>query len=185
MFYCQVWIARRATRPNLVKPQTFPLGKPSSSISGLRCSLVFWMSLYKDYPLASASKYVYVSRSCFWGWDIIIFDKLAQFFKCPTLDQRYILHMWEYHSPSQKRYYDWKILKSEKYQKTIEWFDTKDQKYRKGWTILTYFAKNKLNFIDLVRIFLGTNIFLDSELVRSGWHIIYNSLSSCTFRPPY
>ena len=49
MLFCQVWIARRATTSNLTKPQTFPLEKPRGSYSGLRCSLVFWMSLYKDY----------------------------------------------------------------------------------------------------------------------------------------
>ena len=49
MLFCQVWIARRATRHNLTKPQTFPLEKPRGSYSGLRFSLVFWMSLYKDY----------------------------------------------------------------------------------------------------------------------------------------
>ena len=50
MLFCQVWIARRATIPNLVKPQTFPLENSRGSNSGLRFSLVFWMSLYKDYP---------------------------------------------------------------------------------------------------------------------------------------
>ena len=50
MLFCQVWIARRATISNLTKPETFPLEKPRRSYSGLRCSLVFWMSLYKDYP---------------------------------------------------------------------------------------------------------------------------------------
>ena len=53
MLFCQVWIARRATRYNLAKPQTFPLEKPRGSNSGLRCSLVFWMSLYKDYELGA------------------------------------------------------------------------------------------------------------------------------------
>ena len=48
MLFCQVWIARRATRYNLTKPQTFPLEKPRGSVSGLRFPLVFWMSLYKD-----------------------------------------------------------------------------------------------------------------------------------------
>ena len=42
-------MARRATRSNLVKPQTFLLENRRGSNSGLRCSLVFWMSLYKDY----------------------------------------------------------------------------------------------------------------------------------------
>ena len=49
MLFCQVWIAKRASRTNLAKPQTFPLENPRSSDSGLRFSLVFWMSLYKDY----------------------------------------------------------------------------------------------------------------------------------------
>ena len=49
MLFYQVWIARGATRTNLAKPQTFLLEKPRGSNSGLRCSLVFWMSLYKDY----------------------------------------------------------------------------------------------------------------------------------------
>ena len=53
MLFCQIWIARRATRSNLAKPQTFLLEKPRGSYSGLRCSLVFWMSLYKDYPQGS------------------------------------------------------------------------------------------------------------------------------------
>ena len=42
-------------RYNLTKPQTFPLEKPRGSNSGLRCSLVFWMSLYKD--LGSGPKF--------------------------------------------------------------------------------------------------------------------------------
>ena len=50
MLFCQVWIARRATRSNLAKPQTFPLENPRGSNSGLRFPLVFWMSLHKDYP---------------------------------------------------------------------------------------------------------------------------------------
>ena len=53
MLFCQVWIARRATRYNLTKPQTFPLEKPRGLNSGLRCTLVFWMSLYKDYMMSS------------------------------------------------------------------------------------------------------------------------------------
>ena len=52
MLFCQVWIARRATRFNLTKLQPFPLEKPRGSNSGLKGSLVFWMSLYKD--IASA-----------------------------------------------------------------------------------------------------------------------------------
>ena len=55
MLFCQVWIARRATTSNLTKPQTFPLEKPRGSYSGLRSSLVFWMSLYKDYLLCATS----------------------------------------------------------------------------------------------------------------------------------
>ena len=54
MLFCQVWIARRTTRPTLAKPQNFPLEKPRVSSSGLRCFLVFWMSLYKDYPEGAA-----------------------------------------------------------------------------------------------------------------------------------
>ena len=54
MLFCQVWMARRATRYNLVKPQTFPLENSRSSNSGLRFSLVFWMSLYKDYSIPSS-----------------------------------------------------------------------------------------------------------------------------------
>ena len=42
-------MARRATRSNLAKPQTFLLENMCGSNSGLSCSLVFWMSLYKDY----------------------------------------------------------------------------------------------------------------------------------------
>ena len=53
MLFSQVWIAGRANKSNLAKPQTFPLEKLRSSNSGLRCSLVFWMSLYKDYSSAS------------------------------------------------------------------------------------------------------------------------------------
>ena len=49
MLFSQVWIAKRATRYNLTEPQTFPLEKLHSSNSGLKFSLVFWMSLYKDY----------------------------------------------------------------------------------------------------------------------------------------
>ena len=49
MLLSQVWIPGRANRSNLEKPQNFPLEKLRSSNSGLRCSLVFWMSLYKDY----------------------------------------------------------------------------------------------------------------------------------------
>ena len=49
MLFFQLWIARRPTRYNLTKPQTFPLEKPRGSVSGLRFPLVFWMSLYKDY----------------------------------------------------------------------------------------------------------------------------------------
>ena len=47
MLFCQDWIARRATWSNLAKPQTFPQEKPRGLNSGLRGSLVFWMSLYK------------------------------------------------------------------------------------------------------------------------------------------
>ena len=47
MLFCQIWIARRDTTTNLTKPQTVPLEKPRGSNSGLGCSLVFWMSLYK------------------------------------------------------------------------------------------------------------------------------------------
>ena len=46
MLFSQVWIAGRANRSNLTKPQTFPLEKLRDSISGPLC---FWMSLYKDY----------------------------------------------------------------------------------------------------------------------------------------
>ena len=49
MLFCQVWIARRASISNLPKPQTFPLENARGSNSGLRFSLGFWMSLYKDY----------------------------------------------------------------------------------------------------------------------------------------
>ena len=49
MPFCQVWIVRKATRSNLAKPQTFSLEKQRGSNSGLRCSFIFWMSLYKDY----------------------------------------------------------------------------------------------------------------------------------------
>ena len=52
MLFSQVWIPGRANRSNLEKPQNFPLEKLRSSNSGLRCSLVFWMSLYKDYTTA-------------------------------------------------------------------------------------------------------------------------------------
>ena len=48
MLFSQVWIARGATTSNLAQLQTFPLKKPRGSNSGLRCSFVFWMSLYKD-----------------------------------------------------------------------------------------------------------------------------------------
>ena len=51
MLFSHVWMPRRATRTNLAKLQTFPLEKPRGSNSGLRYSLVFWMSLYKDYPV--------------------------------------------------------------------------------------------------------------------------------------
>ena len=51
MLFCQVWMATRATTFDLAKPQTIPLEKPRVSNSGLRYSLVFWMSLYKDYDL--------------------------------------------------------------------------------------------------------------------------------------
>ena len=51
MWFCQVWTVRRSTISNLTKPQTFPLEKPRGSNSGLRFSLVFWMSLYKDYGI--------------------------------------------------------------------------------------------------------------------------------------
>ena len=47
MLFCQDWIARRVTWSNLAKPQTFPQEKPRGLNSGLRGSLVFWMSLYK------------------------------------------------------------------------------------------------------------------------------------------
>ena len=51
--FCYVWRARRTTRSNLTKPKTFSIGKPRGSNSGMRCSLVFWRSLYKDYsPLS-------------------------------------------------------------------------------------------------------------------------------------
>ena len=49
MLFCQIWIARRAATSNLAKNQTIPIEKPRGSNSGLRFSLVFWMSLYKDY----------------------------------------------------------------------------------------------------------------------------------------
>ena len=49
MLFCQVWMARRATRSSLAKPQTFPLENLLGSDSGLRFSLEFRMSLYKDY----------------------------------------------------------------------------------------------------------------------------------------
>ena len=49
MLFSQVWMLRRATRSNLAKLQTFQLEKPRGSIGGLRCSFVFWISLYKDY----------------------------------------------------------------------------------------------------------------------------------------
>ena len=49
MWFCQVWIVGKAITYNLAKPQTFPLEKPRSSNSGLRCCLVFWMNLYKVY----------------------------------------------------------------------------------------------------------------------------------------
>ena len=48
MLFCQVWIARRAFTSNLAKPQTFPLEKLRGSYRGLKWSLAFWMSLYKD-----------------------------------------------------------------------------------------------------------------------------------------
>ena len=53
MLFCQVWIARRAITSNLAKPQTFPLEKLRGSYRGLKCSLVFWMSLYKDYDISA------------------------------------------------------------------------------------------------------------------------------------
>ena len=57
MLICHVWTARRATRSNLAKPQTFPLENPRGSNSGLRYSLVFWMSLYiKDLKTASKAE---------------------------------------------------------------------------------------------------------------------------------
>ena len=62
MLFSQVWLARRATRLNLAKPQTFPLKNPLGSNSGLRWSLVFWMSLYKDYnqpPNPNTSTWTY------------------------------------------------------------------------------------------------------------------------------
>ena len=49
MLFSQVWIAIRANRSNLAKPQTFPLEKLRGSNIGLMCYLVFWMSLYKDF----------------------------------------------------------------------------------------------------------------------------------------
>ena len=52
MLFCQVLKAQKPSRSNLAKPQTFPLEKPRNSISGLRCSHAFWMSLYKDYITA-------------------------------------------------------------------------------------------------------------------------------------
>ena len=55
MLFCQVWIDRRATRSNLAKPQTFPLENPRGSESGLRFSLVFSMSLYKDYDSTTSN----------------------------------------------------------------------------------------------------------------------------------
>ena len=57
MLFCQVWMARRATRYNLVKPQTFPLENSRGSNSGLRFSLVFWMSLYKDYSPSALARH--------------------------------------------------------------------------------------------------------------------------------
>ena len=48
MLFCQVWIAKKAFTSNLAKPQTFPVEKLRSSYRGLKCSLVFWISLYKD-----------------------------------------------------------------------------------------------------------------------------------------
>ena len=54
MLFCQFWIARRAITSNLVNPQIFQLEKLRFSNSGLRCFLVFWMSLYKDYPEGAA-----------------------------------------------------------------------------------------------------------------------------------
>ena len=53
MLFSQVRTTRRTTGSNLTKPQTFPLENPRGSYSGLRCSLVFWMSLYKDYELGA------------------------------------------------------------------------------------------------------------------------------------
>ena len=60
--FSQIWIARRATSSKLTKPQNFPLEKPRGSNSGLKCSLVFWMSLYKDYYLAAFVAIPGVSR---------------------------------------------------------------------------------------------------------------------------
>ena len=48
MLVSQVWMAKRATKYNLAKPQTFPLEKLRRSNEGLSFSFVFWMSLYKD-----------------------------------------------------------------------------------------------------------------------------------------
>ena len=66
MLFCQFWIARRPSRSDLAKPQTFPLEKPRGSSSGLRFSLVFWMSLYKDkksYKMKVPSLYEYTPKS--------------------------------------------------------------------------------------------------------------------------
>ena len=49
MLFCQVWIARMAATSNLAKHQTNPLENPCGSNSGLRYSLEFLMSLYKEY----------------------------------------------------------------------------------------------------------------------------------------
>ena len=48
MVFCQVWIVSWATTSNLTKSQTLTLEKQRGSNSDLRCSLVFWMSLYKE-----------------------------------------------------------------------------------------------------------------------------------------
>ena len=53
MLFYQVSIPRRTSLSNLAKPQTFLSEKPRCSNSGVRFSLVFWMSLYKDYALST------------------------------------------------------------------------------------------------------------------------------------
>ena len=68
MLFSHVWIARWATRFNLAKPQTFPLENPRSSNSGLRYSIVFWMSLYKT---------IFYDDQIVFKTDITIFIKTA------------------------------------------------------------------------------------------------------------